>query len=91
MDWLKARVNATPDALALIIGQEKWTYADLDRLVDQVCLGLQDKVQPGQIVAVLLPNNLAYVCLIHASARLGVVLLPLNTRLTTQELAWQLE
>ena len=91
MDWLKARVNAAPDALALIIGQEKWTYADLDRLVDLVCLGLQDKVQPGQIVAVLLPNNLAYVCLIHASARLGVVLLPLNTRLTTQELAWQLE
>lgn len=91
MDWLKARVAATPDALALIIGQERWSYADLDRLVDQVCVGLHDKVQPGQIVGVLLPNDLAYVCLIHAVARLCAILLPLNTRLTAAELAWQLE
>ncbi len=91
-DWLTARVNASPDALALIIGEERWTYAELEGLVNGVYDRLrQAGVQPGDFVAVLLPNNLAYVCLIHALARLGAVLVPLNTRLTPVELQWQLD
>ncbi len=91
-DWLTARVNASPDALALIIGEERWTYGELDRLVNGVYGRLQQTgVQPGDYVAVLLSNNLAYVCLIHALARLGAVFVPLNTRLTPAELQWQLE
>ena len=91
-DWLTARVNASPDALALVIGEERWTYGELDGLVQGVYGRLQQTgVQPGDFVAVLLPNNLAYVCLIHALARLGAVLVPLNTRLTPAELAWQLD
>jgi O-succinylbenzoic acid--CoA ligase len=38
-----------------------------------------------------MPNNLAFVCLIHALARVGAVLVPLNLRLTKHELAWQLD
>ena len=91
-DWLTARVNASPGALALVIGEERWTYGELDGLVQGVYGRLQQTgVQPGDFVAVLLPNNLAYVCLIHALARLGAVLVPLNTRLTPAELEWQLE
>ena len=91
MDWLTARVNATPEALALVIGVERWTYRELNRLADRICAELVEQVRPGQIVGALLPNNLAYVGLIHALARMGAVLLPLNTRLTAAELAWQLE
>ncbi|HFQ92695.1 MAG TPA: 2-succinylbenzoate-CoA ligase, partial [Anaerolineae bacterium] len=91
-DWLTARVNASPGALALVIGEERWTYGELDGLVQGVYGRLQQTgVQPGDFVAVLLPNNLAYICLIHALARLGAVLAPLNTRLTPAELQWQLE
>jgi O-succinylbenzoic acid--CoA ligase len=46
-------------------------------------------VGAGQQVAVLLPNRVEYVCLIHALARLGAVLVPLNIRLTGAELGWQ--
>ncbi|HID51968.1 MAG TPA: long-chain fatty acid--CoA ligase, partial [Anaerolineae bacterium] len=89
-DWLTARANASPDALALMIGEERWTYGELDGLVNGVYGRLQQTgVQPGDYVAVLLPNNLAYVCLIHALARLGAVLVPLNIRLTPTELQWQ--
>lgn len=91
-DWLTERVHASPDALALMIGHGRYTYAELDRLVNGVCARLVDAgVVPKQMVGVLLPNTLEYVCLIHAVARLGAVLVPLNTRLTPAELAWQIE
>ena len=90
-DWLAARANASPQALALLIGERQWTYAELHSLVSGMASYLSSSVQPGQPVALLLPNNLAYVCLIHALARIGALLVPLNTRLTTHELAWQLD
>ena len=99
-DWLAARADASPQALALIIGERHWTYAELHVLVSGMASYLSSPasadtdysaVQPGQRVAALMPNNLAYVCLIHALARIGAVLVPLNTRLTTHELAWQLD
>lgn len=90
-DWLSARAQATPKKTALIMGERHWSYGELDRLVDGVCGRLLAAgVEPGQVVAILMPNSLPYVCLIHALARLGAVLLPLNTRLTTAELNWQL-
>ena len=90
-DWLAARANASPLALALVVGERQWTYAELHALVSGMASYLASHVQPGQLVAVLLPNNLAYVCLIHALARLGAILVPLNTRLSNRELSWQLD
>ncbi|MEZ4737767.1 MAG: AMP-binding protein, partial [Caldilineaceae bacterium] len=69
-DWLTARVQATPRKTALIIGEEQWNYGKLGQLVDAYCAGLIGQgVTGGQHVAVLLPNGLAYVCLVHALAR----------------------
>jgi O-succinylbenzoic acid--CoA ligase len=90
-DWLAARANASPQALALLIGERQWTYAELHSLVTGMASCLSSYVQPGQRVALLLPNNLAFVCLIHALAKIGALIVPLNTRLTSHELAWQLD
>lgn len=46
-------------------------------------------VSAGPRVAVLLPNTDAFVVAVHAIAKAGAVLVPLNTRLTPRELAWQ--
>ncbi|NUM46637.1 MAG: o-succinylbenzoate--CoA ligase, partial [Anaerolineales bacterium] len=46
-------------------------------------------VKRGGHVAVLMLNRPEYVFAIHALARLGAVLVPLNTRLTETELRWQ--
>ena len=89
--WLTDRTRVTPNATALIIGEQRWSYLELNKLTNGFCQYLADTVQSEQIVGVLMPNNLTYVCLIHAVARLGAVLLPLNTRLTSTELGWQLE
>lgn len=89
-DWLAARAQASPDAPALIIGERQWTFAELDALVSRFC-GRQSAagVRPGEHVAVLLPNSPAAVASVFALARLGCVLVPLNTRLTAAEIAWQ--
>ena len=92
LDWLKERAYTTPDALALLIGEQQWTYGELDRLVDGYARHLQRlRLAPGEKVATLLPAALPAVCLVHAAARQGLVLVPLNTRLTVPELAWQLD
>ena len=89
-DWLTSRTQASPQKTALIIGEQQWTYAELNQMVNSVCARLLDVgVKPNDFVGVLMPNCLEYVCLIHALARLGAVLVPLNTRLTESELAWQ--
>ena len=90
-EWLTARTRATPNALALQIGDTQYCYAELDQIVSGYCAALhQQGVVAQDHVAVLLPNRLPYVALIHALGRLGAVLVPLNTRLTAGEIAWQL-
>lgn len=91
-DWLAERAAVTPQKLALLIGEQRWTYGELDTAVAHLTTFLHHKgIRPGQFVAALLPNSLEYVCLIHALARLGAVLVPLNTRLTPAELQWQID
>ncbi len=92
LDWLTERARVTPQKLALVMGERRWTYGELDTAVSHLAAYLYQKgVQPSDYVAALLPNCFAYVCLIHALARLGAVLVPLNTRLTPAELQWQLD
>lgn len=83
---------STPNALALIHGDQHWTYTQLNEQVAHMTGWLADAgVQAANHVAVLLPNTSEYVCLIHALARLQAVIVPLNLRLTPPELAYQLQ
>lgn len=91
-DWLRARAAASPEATALLIGGRNWRFGALDRLVSHLCSRLRaEGVGVGTHVGVLMPNSLAAVAHVFALARLGAVLVPLNTRLTAAELAWQME
>jgi O-succinylbenzoic acid--CoA ligase len=47
-------------------------------------------IHEGSYVALLAANGLPYVVTVHALTRLGAILIPLNTRLTIQELNWQI-
>lgn len=90
-DWLAAQRIARPDGIALIMPDQQWTYLEMDRLVNVLCgrlagLGTQAKT----VVAVLMPNTADYAFLIHALARLGAILMPINVRLTPVEIEWQL-
>src|SRR5574337_756062 len=91
-DWLSHQTTSRPGAIALVEGGKQWTYAQLNGSVATLCSHLAGQgVAPGQRVAALLPTCAQYVFLVHALARLGATLVPLNLRLTPQELRWQLE
>ncbi len=85
-DWLAASARSNPAGLALSFTTRQWTYAELDRWVDKVCRRLAGLgLRPGACLPVWLANRPLTVALIHAAARLGLVLAPLNTRLTVAE------
>ncbi|MGM0585353.1 MAG: class I adenylate-forming enzyme family protein [Pseudomonadota bacterium] len=78
---LEAAVAARPEAEALICGEERLTWAELDREVRALAAGLAARgVGPGDRVALLLGNGVPFVTLLYAVARLGAVAVPLSTR-----------
>jgi len=89
-DWLRARAADTPAAEALWVDGRCWRFGELDALATELCNRLlAGGARPGEHVAVLLPNSLAMVVTVFALARLGAVMVPINTRLTAAEVAWQ--
>ena len=85
---LARRASRTPDAAALVIGDRCLRFAELAARVDRVAELLRARgIGPGDRIAALLPNGLAFAELVHAALACRAVLLPLNTRLTARELA----
>ncbi|MGB0098999.1 MAG: AMP-binding protein [Nocardioides sp.] len=73
---------------ALVYGDRRWTFAELDRDVDALAAGLQARgIRRDDRVAVVASNVPEFLLLGLALARVGGVLVPLNYRLTPGELA----
>ncbi|MGB5049956.1 MAG: AMP-binding protein, partial [Caldilineaceae bacterium] len=90
-DWLRARTSATPHKLAVLQEGRAVSYAELNRLADGLAAGLLVRgIRPGDRVATRLPSSIEAVALIHAVARVGAVLVALNTRLTEAEIGYQI-
>lgn len=90
-DWLAYRATSGPERCALIAGGYEWSFADLDADVTRTARRLAARgVCGGDRVAMLLHNGPSAVMLAHAARRLGAILVPLNTRLGEDELAWQI-
>ena len=86
-DWLQARVAATPEAPAVVFGDQTLSYSTLDARARRLANNLNALgVRPGEVVAALLENGLEWPVLLWALRIQGGVLLPLNARLTAHEL-----
>ncbi|MDQ7858519.1 MAG: o-succinylbenzoate--CoA ligase [Armatimonadota bacterium] len=90
-DWLAARAAAAPDAEAVVAPQGALTFGALDAEATAAARRLAAAgVVAGARVALALGNGLPFAVLTHALARLGAVMVPLNTRLAAAEASWQL-
>lgn len=90
-NWLRRRASSNPDRLAVIAGSRRLTFSELDSRVDQAAQFLISiGVKPATHIALHLPNSIGFVELVHAISRVGAILVPINLRLTSQEIAWQL-
>lgn len=78
-----------PDRIALVApdGQTR-TYAELSRIVRSLARSLSHLgAAPGNRIAAIVDDGIEYVELYLAAARLGAVMVPINTRLTPTEAA----
>jgi len=81
-----------PARTALIYRDERISFGDLQRRIEAVAGQLRARgVQTGQVVAVLMKNSAAFVEVALAIGHCGAVLLPINYRLGTEEVAYILE
>ncbi len=91
-DWLRQRAQVTPDRVALVFEEARWTFAELDRGVDGAVEVLRGRgVEAGQRIGLLAANGPGFVFAVHALMRIGAVLVPINTRLTPSEIEWQIQ
>jgi len=90
---LRSVVTRYPDrdAIRFIDGSPTLSYQQLEDKVARLAGGLRAHgVGTGTRVAALMPNKPAYPITYLAAARLGAIIVPLNTALTTRELAYAL-
>lgn len=78
-----------PDKTAIIDGGVTLTFAEFEHAVDRVAAALHgDGFAPGARVAVLAHNCWQYAVLAFATARAGVVMVPINFMLTAEEISF---
>lgn len=78
-----------PDKTAIIDGDVSLTFAEFEHLVDRTTAALSDNgFGVGDRVAVLAHNCWQYAVLAFATARAGVVLVPINYMLTAEEISY---
>jgi fatty-acyl-CoA synthase len=81
-----------PDKLALVDGDVRLTFAELEAVVDRTAAGLADAgLTKGDRLALLSHNCWEFAVLNYATARLGVVLVPINFMLGPDEIAFILD
>ncbi|HYV90043.1 MAG TPA: class I adenylate-forming enzyme family protein [Candidatus Polarisedimenticolia bacterium] len=89
---LRAGISVKPEDEALISGQERWSWAELDRAAGNLASNfLSLGLKPGDRVASLMPNRPALIVLYVACLRAGMVSVPLNYRYTVPDIEHALE
>jgi fatty-acyl-CoA synthase/long-chain acyl-CoA synthetase len=91
-DLLMTAADERPGHLAVILPQERSTYAEIRDAALRTALSLQGLgVGPGDHVGLLLPTGMDFVVTMFATALLGAVTVPINARYMPPELAYVVE
>nr|WP_295659081.1 class I adenylate-forming enzyme family protein [Polymorphobacter sp.] len=77
-DLIGQHAAAAPDSIAIIDGDRRLTYRDLDAMMDRVVASLQrDGIAPGGSIAISSGTSADYVVLFMGALRAGVAVAPL--------------
>ncbi|MEZ2658164.1 AMP-binding protein [Aneurinibacillus aneurinilyticus] len=81
-DFLKRAVYHYPQKTAVIDGERRLTYAEIETRVNRLANAFRSNgIVKGDRIAVLSPNRLEMYEAFYATFLLGAVIVPLNTRL----------
>ncbi len=87
--WLVQRERLTPEKEAVVDGGRRLTCRELNQRVNRLARALQSHgLRPGERIGILSFNRLEFIEVIMAAAKLGLILVPLNWRLTADELGF---
>lgn len=90
-NWLMQRAYLTPEKVALSYNDKQWTFKELRAEALHYAQKLRaNDVKSGDRIALLGPSNEELVFVIHGCLLLGLEIVMLNSRLTKQEIEWQL-
>ncbi len=85
--WTARRARKTPDAVAVVHQETRYTYAQLHERSTRLAHHLRSLgIRRGDRVAFIAPNHPAFLEALFAAGQLGAVFVPLNTRLAEREL-----
>ncbi|NJP12537.1 MAG: long-chain fatty acid--CoA ligase [Leptolyngbyaceae cyanobacterium RU_5_1] len=88
-NWLENSRQQYSDKVALIFGNQTWTYTAFDEMTDRVAASLsQMGVRPGDRVALHLPNCPELIFSYYACFKLGAIAVPLVPLLKAPELEY---
>jgi len=88
---LRETAAGTPDAPVCIAAGSTTSYGELDRLSGRIAAGFRDYgLEPGQVVAIQLPNVPQFLTTYFGALKAGLVVLPVNPLLKAPEIEYQL-
>ncbi|MFI0373193.1 acyl-CoA synthetase [Actinomadura sp. 1N219] len=88
-DLLHRTARRYPGKVAVVSGERRVTFAEFDTAVNRAAHALVERgVGKGDRVALLSHNCWEYAVLVFATAKLGVVLVPVNFMLNADEIAY---
>ncbi|HWU57432.1 MAG TPA: AMP-binding protein, partial [Microbacteriaceae bacterium] len=91
-DWIRRRASTAPDHPAIVFRDLPISYRRLADRIDALAVALADRgLVAGDRIAFIGNNHPALIEVLFASARLGAIMVPLNTRLSARELAYMLD
>ena len=91
-EWLRRSARRFPDKVALICGQQRWTYKALDQHTDHLAAALLDAgVQRQDRVIILLDNSAETVISLYGTLKAGGVFVILAGSVKGPKLRYILE
>jgi acyl-CoA synthetase (AMP-forming)/AMP-acid ligase II len=91
-DLLHEHAAARPRSLALVQGERRVSWGELDAMADRIAASLQrDGVEPRDSIAISGANSIEYALLFLGGLRAGAAVAPLPTGATREQLAGMVE
>lgn len=91
-DLFEQTVRKYPDNEALVMNSSRLTYQEMEAQVNRIADNFfyQFNVKKGDRIALLLGNSIEFALLVFAAAKIGTILVPLNTRSGEEELLYRI-
>ncbi len=90
---IQAKVNPRPDNMFFAYGDRGLRFSCTSYKASQTCAAIlrHESLEPGDRVGILMRGPAPFILTLFALMRMRVVSVPLNTRLSAGELAWQIQ